>query len=168
MAPNQTREEVHQLVYATVIGRRPMAAIYDGCQRLLCPHKLGWNRGGQLRVLCYQYGGESVSGLQSQNASAIGAAWPCRNSGPWSCSTTPGMVHRITLSLRLASSASKSMWRITRRARHKTDSKATAGAGGARWRCAGWRSSGDYAARDEGGEPRGWKSDGISGCGSPR
>lgn len=38
------------------------------------PHKLGWNRGGQLRALCYQYGGESASGLQSQNALAN---WRC-------------------------------------------------------------------------------------------
>jgi hypothetical protein len=72
--PNQAREEVRQLVYAAVKGRRPMVARYDGCQRLLCPHKLGWNRGGQLRVLCYQYGGESVSGLRWQNSPAN---WRC-------------------------------------------------------------------------------------------
>ena len=74
MVPNQARGEIHQLVYAAVVGRRPLAAVYDGCRRLLCPHKLGWNRSGQLRVLCYQYGGKSVSGLQPQNASAN---WRC-------------------------------------------------------------------------------------------
>jgi hypothetical protein len=30
---------------------------------LFCPHRLGRNRLGQPRVLCYQYGGESESGL---------------------------------------------------------------------------------------------------------
>lgn len=72
MVLDQAREEVHPLVYAAVIGKRPIAALYDGCRRLLGPHKLGWNRGGQLRVLCYQYGGGSISGLQPQNPSANG------------------------------------------------------------------------------------------------
>ena len=31
--------------------------------RLFCPHRLGRNHAKQLRVLCYQYGGESESGL---------------------------------------------------------------------------------------------------------
>ena len=31
---------------------------------MFCPHRLGRNREGRLRVLCYQYGGESHSGLQ--------------------------------------------------------------------------------------------------------
>jgi hypothetical protein len=74
VAQDQAREEVHRLVYAAVVGRRPLVGIYDSCRRWLCPHKLGWNRGGQLRVLCYQYGGESISGLQSQNSAAN---WRC-------------------------------------------------------------------------------------------
>jgi len=71
---NQARDGVHRLVYAAVVGRRTMVAVYDGCRRWLCPHKLGWNRGGQLRVLCYQYRGESISGLQSQDSPAN---WRC-------------------------------------------------------------------------------------------
>jgi len=74
VARDQARDEVRRLVYAAVVGRRPLVGLYDGCQRWLCPHKLGWNRGGQLRVLCYQYGGESISGLQSQNSPAN---WRC-------------------------------------------------------------------------------------------
>jgi hypothetical protein len=31
----------------------------------LCPHRLGRNSGGELRVLCYQYGGQSKSGLEA-------------------------------------------------------------------------------------------------------
>ncbi len=46
---------------------------YRGRHRLLCPHRLGWNRKKQSRVLCYQYGGESER---------TGAAGPLAN---WRC-----------------------------------------------------------------------------------
>jgi hypothetical protein len=38
--------------------------VYDGRPRLFCPHRLGRNKEGQFRVLCYQYGGASRSGLK--------------------------------------------------------------------------------------------------------
>jgi len=60
----QTVEEIYGLVWKAVANRRPMAALYHGGVRLFCPHRLGRNKGGQLRVLCYQYGGESQSGLE--------------------------------------------------------------------------------------------------------
>lgn len=60
----QTLEEMYRLVRTAVVGRRPIAAVYHGRQRLLCPHRLGRNEKGQPRVLCYQYGGESESGLE--------------------------------------------------------------------------------------------------------
>jgi hypothetical protein len=60
----QTIEDIYRLVWTAVEGRRPVGALYQGRRRLLCPHRLGWNRAGQLRVLCYQYGGESQSGLE--------------------------------------------------------------------------------------------------------
>lgn len=41
-----------------------MEACYHARHRLFCPHRLGRNREGRLRVLCYQYGGASESGLQ--------------------------------------------------------------------------------------------------------
>src|SRR6266704_5014135 len=40
-----------------------------GRRRLLCPHLLGWNKHRRLQVLCYQYGGDSESGLQPAGAS---------------------------------------------------------------------------------------------------
>jgi hypothetical protein len=40
-----------------------MGAMYKDRPRLFCPHRLGRNGAKQLRVLCYQYGGESESGL---------------------------------------------------------------------------------------------------------
>jgi hypothetical protein len=41
---------------------------------LFCPHRLGRNRGGEFRVLCYQYGGESESGLEAPGSPAN---WRC-------------------------------------------------------------------------------------------
>jgi len=55
----QTVEEIYRLVWTAVANRQPIEANYQGRYRLFCPHRLGRNREGQLRVLCYQYGGES-------------------------------------------------------------------------------------------------------------
>lgn len=54
---------VYAWVYRAVEQRRPISASYHGRRRLFCPHRLGRNSKGELRVLCYQYGGESESGL---------------------------------------------------------------------------------------------------------
>jgi hypothetical protein len=67
-------EEIYRLVRSAVITRSPISARYHGRQRLLCPHRLGWNRRRQPRVLCYQYGGESESGLEPVGSSAN---WRC-------------------------------------------------------------------------------------------
>lgn len=64
-APIQTVEEMYRLVRTAVVNKRPIRAVYQGRQRWLCPHRLGRNHQGQIRVLGYQYGGESVSGLQA-------------------------------------------------------------------------------------------------------
>jgi hypothetical protein len=62
------------MVREAVESRRPVAAVYQNRYRLLCPHRLGRNKHGQLRVLCYQYGGESESGLR---AAGSPANWRC-------------------------------------------------------------------------------------------
>ena len=36
---------------------------------MFCPHRLGRNKDGRLRVLCYQFGGESNSGLKPAGSS---------------------------------------------------------------------------------------------------
>jgi hypothetical protein len=63
-APFQTVEDIYRLVWAAVANKQPIEAAYQGRLRLFCPHRLGRNRNRQLRVLCYQYGGDSRSGLQ--------------------------------------------------------------------------------------------------------
>src|SRR2546422_11633349 len=61
----QTVEDIYRLVRTAVVSKRPIRAIYHGHDRWFCPHRLGRNHEGQIRVLCYQYGGESGSGLQA-------------------------------------------------------------------------------------------------------
>ena len=56
-------ESVYGAVYEAIRDRRPISARYHELPRLFCPHRLGRNSKGQLRVLCYQYGGESETGL---------------------------------------------------------------------------------------------------------
>src|SRR5450759_4887586 len=58
----QTVREVYDLLRMAAARRQPVAAIYDGLPRLLCPHVLG-RKSGCLRALCYQFGGSSRSGL---------------------------------------------------------------------------------------------------------
>jgi len=61
-------EPVHA-VRAAIIHRRPIAAFYRGRRRLLCPHLLGRNRLRRVQVLCYQYGGDSETGLKPAGSS---------------------------------------------------------------------------------------------------
>ena len=66
--------ETYELLRRAAARRQPVAAIYDGLPRLLCPHVLG-RKAGQFHVLVYQIGGRSSSG------------WPLTASraGVWRC-----------------------------------------------------------------------------------
>ena len=66
-APQQSSEEVHSLIRTAMVRQQPIEVVYEGRHRLLCPHVLGRNKEGRLRVLCYQYGGESESGLRRKD-----------------------------------------------------------------------------------------------------
>jgi hypothetical protein len=65
---------LYRTVYGAVESRRPVSAMYHGLPRLFCPHRLGRNSRGDLRVLCYQYGGERESGLGPPGSPAN---WRC-------------------------------------------------------------------------------------------
>ena len=73
-APIQTVEDIYRLVWMSVESKMPIEASYDGRLRRLCPHRLGRNSKGELRVLCYQYGGESRSRLERGGSPAN---WRC-------------------------------------------------------------------------------------------
>lgn len=70
----QTVEEIYRVIRAAVANKQPIEANYQGRYRLFCPHRLGRNREGLLRVLCYQYGGGSRSGLEPLGSPAN---WRC-------------------------------------------------------------------------------------------
>jgi hypothetical protein len=74
VADIQTVEDIHRLIWTAVANKQPIQAIYDRRPRLFCPHRLGRNRAGELRVLCYQYGGSSRSGLEADGSAAN---WRC-------------------------------------------------------------------------------------------
>ena len=57
-------------MWTAVANKQPIKATYQERLRLFCPHRLGRNREGRLRALCYQYGGESQSGLQPAGSRA--------------------------------------------------------------------------------------------------
>jgi hypothetical protein len=61
--PIQTVEEIYWLIWSAVAKKQLIEATYPGTALVVCPHRLGWNREGRLRVLCYQCAGESRSGL---------------------------------------------------------------------------------------------------------
>ena len=70
----QRVEDIYRLVRTAVDSKRPIRAVYHGRDRWFCPHRLGRNHQGQVRVLCYQYAGESESGLQADGSPAN---WRC-------------------------------------------------------------------------------------------
>lgn len=53
-----------------VLSRSPIVVRYKGYDRLVCPHTLG-TKNGREKVLTYQYGGGSSSGLPA------GGEWRC-------------------------------------------------------------------------------------------
>jgi len=74
MAPSQSSDKVNRLLRMSIRQRQPITAMYNGRRRQLCPHRLGWNKDEERRVLCYQYGGDSVSGLGQPGARSN---WRC-------------------------------------------------------------------------------------------
>ena len=73
-AKAQGVSEIYELLRVAAARRQSVAAIYDGLLRLLCPHVLG-RKSGRLHVFCYQFGGNSASGLATASE-GIGA-WRC-------------------------------------------------------------------------------------------
>ena len=69
----ETVEDIYQLIWTAIASKRPIEAVYKGLPRLFCPHRLGRKRGGDLGS-CYQYGGESETGLEVPGSPAN---WRC-------------------------------------------------------------------------------------------
>jgi hypothetical protein len=75
----QTVDDLYRLVWTVISSKNPIEANYQRRRRLLCPHRLGRNRNGQVRVLCYQYGGESMS-FNIPTRPKTGTAWCWKSS----------------------------------------------------------------------------------------
>ena len=73
-AKSQKVIEVYELLLVAATRRQPVAAIYDGLPRLLCPHVLG-RKQSQRHALVYQVGGGSHSGLPVSPLRA--GVWRC-------------------------------------------------------------------------------------------
>ena len=163
----QTVEEIYGLVWTAVANKQPIGANYQGRYRLFCPHRLGWNREGQLRVLCYQYGGESRSGLEPVGSPAN---WRCVVLEKLSSVKlkTPGAQRRI---IRVPPPAWPKL-RLTRRiipsATHRKDIEAVVRATVGQGSFSVWQWNSDYAVRGERGDPRGRKSGAGPGVANPR
>ncbi len=70
----QSYEQVYLLLKTAILGKICLSARYRGYLRLLCPHILGRNSEDEMRVLAYQYGGSSASGLEPVGSPAN---WRC-------------------------------------------------------------------------------------------
>jgi hypothetical protein len=71
---NQDPTEIHRLVRSAIAQRWPLRAIYKGYDRLMCPRRLGRNREDERRLLSYQYGGGSETGLSAPGSKGN---WRC-------------------------------------------------------------------------------------------
>ena len=70
----QAVKEIYERLRLAAARRQPVAAVYENQPRLLCPHVLG-RKAGRLHVFCYQFGGNSNSGL-AVGSEGVGA-WRC-------------------------------------------------------------------------------------------
>jgi hypothetical protein len=70
----QAVKEIYERLRLAAARRQPVAAVYENQPRLLCPHVLG-RKAGRLHVFCYQFGGNSNSGL-AVGPEGVGA-WRC-------------------------------------------------------------------------------------------
>src|SRR2546430_16845478 len=78
----QTVEDIYRLIWTAASHKQPVRAMYKDLPRLFCPHRLGRNRAGELRVLCYQYGGGRERGPGTKGlAGKTGAGGPGKGRG---------------------------------------------------------------------------------------
>jgi hypothetical protein len=53
----------YELVHAAITGKKCVKANYNGYERLMSPHTLGYSKSGAEQALFYQYAGGSSKGL---------------------------------------------------------------------------------------------------------
>jgi hypothetical protein len=73
-ADGQVVSETYALLLLAAARKQPVAAIYDGQPRLLCPHVLG-RKAGRFHALAYQIGGRNNSEPPASVSEA--GVWRC-------------------------------------------------------------------------------------------
>lgn len=63
----------YHLIATAIREKKAISATYNGLYREMCPHTLGYKKGEE-RALCYQFGGDSKSGLKPDGS---GENWRC-------------------------------------------------------------------------------------------
>lgn len=174
MTPESTRaqpvEAIDDLVRAAAARKQPVAAIYDGFPRLLCPHLLGRNKEGRLRTLRSAIsleGAAACAWRRRETEWAVGAVSPWTSSVKSSCARAIGAPKHAQTG-KVALRKSSSMPTLSLETTRKKGSEAIAAARGAPERCVALRSSADYAARGVRGDPRGRKFGAGPGATNPR
>lgn len=89
-----TAPSTSDLIQQAIKNKQPLRATYDGYNRVLCPHSLGY-KGGQLNLIAYQSVGDSSKG-PVPTGSGHAQNWRCLHvdrlqnvsliSGPWATS----------------------------------------------------------------------------------
>jgi hypothetical protein len=92
--------EIYATLRRAVLAKQPVAAIYEGRRRLLCPHILGWTEVGLPHLVSYQYGGDSEHGLGEEGSPHN---WRCMavgilrsvelREGPWKTASNYRLPH---------------------------------------------------------------------------
>jgi hypothetical protein len=54
--------EVYRKIREAILNKQQIVCMYDGYHREMCPHAIG-TKNGELKAFCYQFAGESSSGI---------------------------------------------------------------------------------------------------------
>jgi hypothetical protein len=77
---------VHAILKSAILGRRCVMLRGEGLRRKLCPHALGF-KNKRLKLLAFQYGGDSASGLPASGGwrsfLVDGIEWAELTDGAW-------------------------------------------------------------------------------------
>jgi len=65
----------YQIIRQAIIDKKVIVAVYDGLERIMCPHVIGTNKQGREQALCYQFEGESKSRAIEPDGSPVN--WRC-------------------------------------------------------------------------------------------
>src|SRR5262245_43127001 len=149
--------EVYAPLRSAAIRRQPVAAVYDGQPRLLCPHVEAGRKADGTSCVINSAGGVIRSSRFSQRAWVYGVASLWRDSARSSCTRVIGTPRHVPGS-KPALMMSISRWKLSLRKIRSRGNKAVGVVTGVPESCVASQSIVDYAAPDVRGDPRGRKS----------